>query len=266
LRVGLVSGVEFTESDRMPTHASAPEIDRIAIRQRPSGLPVMRQVWDKLLFLHWPVPAERLRPMIPLRLEIDTWEGAAWISVTPLVVRGLRPPFLPAIPWASRTLEVNLRTYVHLDGAPGVWFFSLDASNPLAVWGARIGYSLPYMHAKIQNREEEGRIEYQSQRTNKRGAPAALNLAWTRGAPLPELSPDTRDFFLVERYCLYSAKGDRIYRAMIHHRPWPLSAATLSHLQSTMVESLGLSTPAVSPLLHALREPLPVDVWRPVRV
>jgi uncharacterized protein YqjF (DUF2071 family) len=246
----------------MSIHAES----RIAIRQRPSGWPVMRQVWDKLLFLHWPLPAEWLRPLIPLRLELDTWEGAAWISVTPLVVRGLRPPLLPAIPGASRTLEVNLRTYVRLNGVPGVWFFSLDASNPLAVWGARIAYSLPYMHAKIQMREEGTQLEYHSRRTDRRGAPAKLDIAWTYGNPLTELAPDTLDYFLVERYCLYAARGDRIYRAMIHHRPWPLAAVTLSHLESKMIESLGIATPATPPLLHALREPLPVDVWRPVRV
>ena len=137
----------------MSASATAPKIDRISIRQRPRGMPVIRQVWDNLLLLHWPIPAERLRPLIPPRLEIDTWEGSAWVAVTPLVVRGLRPPFLPALPWASRTLEINLRTYVHLNGVPGVWFFSLDASNPLAVWGARLAYSLPYLRAKIRKRE-----------------------------------------------------------------------------------------------------------------
>jgi uncharacterized protein YqjF (DUF2071 family) len=241
-------------------------IDRLAIRRRPSGLPIMHQTWDKLLFLHWPIPAEQLRPLIPARLQIDTWEGTAWIAITPLVVRGLRPPLLPALLLASRTLEINVRTYVHLNGVPGVWFFSLDAANPLAVWGARIGFSLPYFRASMRKKEQAGSLEYFSRRTHVGAPPAVLSVAWTRGEPMPERQPETRDFFLIERYCLYAASGDRLYRARIHHRPWPLCAAQLLRLESTMIESHGLPTPGNSPLLHAQAEPLHVEVWPPKRV
>jgi uncharacterized protein YqjF (DUF2071 family) len=241
-------------------------IDRLAIRQRPPGWPMMHQTWDKLLFLHWPIPAEHLRPLVPARLQIDTWEGMAWIAITPLVVRGLRPPLLPALPVVSRTLEINVRTYVHLDGVPGVWFFSLDAANPLAVWGARIGFSLPYLRASMRKKEQEGRIEFTSRRTNAGAPPAVLSAAWTRGARLPEVLPQSREFFLIERYCLYAENASGLYRARIHHRPWPLCSAALLRWESTMIESLGLPTPGHSPLLHALAEPLHVEVWPPQRV
>lgn len=241
-------------------------IDRLGMRQRPAGLPVMLQTWDKLLFLHWPIPASQLRPLVPERLMIDTFEGTAWISVTPLKIRGLRPPFLPPAPLVSQTLEINVRTYVHLDGAPGIWFFSLDASNPLAVWGARISYALPYFRANMKWTEHGERFSCVSRRTHV-GAPAAtLDVAWTRGEPLPEAQPETLDFFLVERCCLYAARGDRLYRARIHHHPWPLRSATLAHLTSTMIEAHGLPTPAQTPLLHAQGAPLQVKVWPPRRV
>lgn len=114
-------------------------IDRLSIRQPPSRPSVMRQTWKKLLFLHWPIDAEALRPLIPSRLEIDTFEGRAWIGVTPFLLRGLRPPYLPPFPFLSSAHEINVRTYVHLDGVPGIWFFSLDADNGLAVATARVG-------------------------------------------------------------------------------------------------------------------------------
>src|SRR5262245_36899528 len=104
-------------------------LDRFSIRSRPTGWPLMRQTWAKLLFLHWPISPDQLRPLIPARLLIDTFEGTAWIGLIPFTMWGIRPPFLPAIPWLSSSHELNLRTYVHVNGVPGVWFFSLDASN-----------------------------------------------------------------------------------------------------------------------------------------
>lgn len=226
----------------------------------------MRQTWDKLLFLHWPMPAEQLRWHVPAPLEIDTYEGTAWVAVTPLVVRGLRPPFLPPAPLVSRTLEINVRTYVHLDGVPGVWFFSLDASNPLAVWGARLGFSLPYFRATMEMSEQEDTIDFTSRRTHAGAAPAEFSASWMRGQRLPEAQPGTRDFFLIERYCLYTISSGRIYRCRIHHRPWTLRTASLSHLQTTMVQATGLAPPAGQPLLHAQADSLAVDVWRPERL
>lgn len=241
-------------------------IDRLGMRDRPPGLPIMLQTWDKLLFMHWPIPAALLRPLIPPRLAIDTFEGTAWIAITPLTIRGLRPPFLPPAPLVSQTLEINVRSYVHLDGAPGVWFFSLDASNPLAVWGARLGYALPYFRAAMKWEERDETFACISHRTHSSAALAELDAAWTHGAPLPEARPETLDFFLIERYCLYAARGDHLYRARIHHRPWPLRRATLSRLHSTMIEAHGLPTPGQPPLLHAQAAPLQVQVWPPQRV
>src|SRR4051794_5637104 len=125
-------------------------IDRLSIRNRPPGHPVMYQTWGKLLFLHWPISPNRLRPLIPSRLEIDTFRGTAWIGITPFTMWDIRPAFFPAIPGISTSHELNVRTYVHLDGVPGVWFFSLDAGNALAVLGARLFFGLPYYDARMK--------------------------------------------------------------------------------------------------------------------
>src|SRR5579884_1510430 len=135
---------------------------------RPFPLPdepwIMEQVWEDLLFLHWPVPMEVMRPLVPRQLQLDVREGTAWISITPLYIRGLRPRGIPALPVVSRFLELNLRTYVVFDGRPGVFFFSLDAANLSAVVGARFGYLLPYFHAKMAASWSAGCRDFQSER------------------------------------------------------------------------------------------------------
>jgi uncharacterized protein YqjF (DUF2071 family) len=241
-------------------------IDRLSVRVRPAGWPLMHQTWAKLLFLHWPLSPELLRPLIPARLQIDTFAEKAWIGLTPFTMWGIRPPFLPAIPGLSSSHELNLRTYVHMDGIPGVWFFSLDASNLLAVLGARFGYSLPYFHARMRLREEGATVHFSSSRRHQGAGPATFAAVWSCGKPLAEAPPETLEFFLVERYCLYTAQGARLYRASIHHRPWPLCQATLSQLSSTMLASQGLPTPDEGPLLHGQAEPLQVEIWPPHRI
>src|SRR5467141_3307998 len=215
-------------------------VDRLSLRQRPGGLPLMHQHWGKLLFLHWRIEEELLRPLIPATLEIDTFDGTAWIAVTPFTMWGIRASFLPPIPGASALHELNVRTYVHLDGVPGVWFFSLDATNSLAVWAARRFYHLPYFKAEMSLDQKGKTIEYSSKRMN---SPAELNATWVIGESLPQSQPGTLQFFLTERYCLYTSHRGELYRARIFHPPWSLQTATLSALDSTMIESAGLPTP-----------------------
>jgi uncharacterized protein len=124
-------------------------IERLSVRARPTGLPIMYQSWGDLLFMHWPVPAQSLRPLIPEPLDIDTHDGVAWIGLTPFTMWGVRPVFAPALPFLSKSHELNVRTYVHLDSVPGVWFFSLDANNRVAVLGARLAFHLPYFGASM---------------------------------------------------------------------------------------------------------------------
>jgi uncharacterized protein len=236
-------------------------IDRLSPRARPSGTPIMHQTWGKLLFLHWRVPVEQIRPLIPERLSIDSWEGSAWVGVTPFTMWGVRPTFLPPVPWVSETHELNVRTYVHLDAVPGVWFLSLDAANPLAVYGARFAFHLPYFRAEMELQEDGPTVHSRSRRTHPDSPLAEFEATWTGGEPLPELAPDTRDFFLIERYCLYTENEGKLYRGRIHHRPWPLCRAALDTLRSTMLEAQGITTPEKEPLLHQQREPIDVEVW-----
>jgi uncharacterized protein YqjF (DUF2071 family) len=223
----------------------------------------MYQTWDKLLFLHWPIKAARLRPLIPSSLEIDTWDDSAWIAVTPFTIRGMRPPLLPPVPPISSMHELNVRTYVHRDGVPGVWFLSLDASSRLAVWGARLGYSLPYQHATIEMDVGGHLTCFRSKRRSRSTAVAEFAARWRLGPRLPAATPGTRDFFFVERYCLYSSDGRRVYRARIHHRPWPLCDARVDELHSTMFQAHGLPEPGTDPVVTAQAEPLRVGIWAP---
>jgi uncharacterized protein YqjF (DUF2071 family) len=236
--------------------------DRLAIRERPEGMPVMHQDWGKLLFMHWRIPAEILRPHIPARLAIDTFDDSAWIAVTPFTMWDIRafPPLLPPVPGLSRMHELNVRTYVHLDGVPGVWFFSLDANGTIAVLTARTFFHLPYFNAEMKLDQHSQTIVYTSRRTERDAPRARFDATWQIGERLPESKPGTLEFFLTERYCLYTAHGDDLYRCRIAHAPWPLQRARLSSFNSNMIESHGLPTPDGAPLLH-YAEAISVDIW-----
>lgn len=237
-------------------------IDRLSIRSRPPGRAINHQWWGKLLFLHWRVPERLLRPLLPERLTLDTHDGAAWISLVPFTMWGIRHPRLPALPLLRRSHKLNVRTYVHLDRVPGVWFLSLDAANPFLVAGGRLLFGLPYFQARMSLREEGHRIHYRSRRMHP-GAPRAdFSAVWEVGDPLPTPEPDSLDFFLTERYCLYSARGDRLYRSRIRHEPWPLAGADLRSLEcGDLFTSQGLPAPEEEPRLHAAEKPLSVEIW-----
>src|SRR5262245_11531661 len=159
---GATSGAK---SRRRAAEPRVPNLtDRMTIRERPVGPALMHQTWDQLLFMHWQLPVETLRPLIPPVLEIDTYHGAAWVGVTPFTIRDSRPSFVPPLPWLSSFHEVNVRTYVHLDGVPGVWFFSLDASSRVAVPAARTFFHLPYHASYISIEEEARRVTLRSPR------------------------------------------------------------------------------------------------------
>jgi hypothetical protein len=237
---------------------------RLMLRERPRGSPLMFQSWGKLLFMHWPVPIAALRPLIPRALAIDTFEGRAWAALTPFTLWGLRPRFVPELPGVSRFHELNVRTYVHHRGVPGVWFFSLDAARRLPVLGARMLFHLPYHRAEMSLEERGGTIDYRSRRL-ARARPAEFRAVWAPGRALPAAVPGSLEFFLVERYCLFAEHRGRIFRARIHHAPWPLREATVREFASTMFEAAGFATPPGPPLLHNAG-PVHVEVWPLERV
>src|SRR5215471_8036474 len=151
----------------MPSILSPAEILRHTAH-RPFPLPespwIMVQIWHDLLFAHWPVPPEALRPLVPPELPIDIFEGKGWIAVAPFHMSGVRPRGIPPLPGLSRFPELNVRTYTTLDGKPGVFFFSLDAANLPAVRAARAFYHLPYFHARMKAHVDGDRVAYSSQR------------------------------------------------------------------------------------------------------
>ena len=226
----------------------------------------MFQSWQDLLFAHWPVPASRIEKLTPPGLMLDTYAGEAWVTVVPFRMSGIRQRFTPAAPWISAFPELNVRTYVKSSSAkesrPGVFFFSLDAGNPLAVSMARRTYHLPYFRAKMRCRKEDDGIRYSSRRTH-RGAPEAEFRAFYRPTgPVYQAAPDSLERWLMERYCLYSVdRNGRVYRGEIHHAPWPLQPAEAEFERNWVAQGHGIFLPDMEPLLHFARK-LDVLTWQ----
>jgi uncharacterized protein YqjF (DUF2071 family) len=219
----------------------------------PDGPWLMAQTWRDLLFAHWPVDAEALRPLIPAPLTLETWDGTAWLGITPFEVTGLRLHGTPPLPGVSRFPELNVRTYVTIGGKPGVWFFSLDAGSAAAVAAARRSYRLPYFHADMEIERLDSAVGYRSSRDDAR-----LQARYAPAAEAFTAAAGTFDHFLTERYCLYAFDG-RVLRAEIHHPPWPLQAASASFGVNTMAP-VGL--PAREPVVHFARRQ-DVVIWPP---
>ena len=216
--------------------------------------------------MHWPVPEGWLRHLIPSSLELDSFEGSAWLGVVPFRMSGVRPRFLPGVPPISNFPEINLRTYVSQGGKPGVWFFSLDAHNPLAVRLARATFSLPYFDAKMSSRASGDGVEYSSIRTHKGAPPARFVGRYGPSSGKTESGPGSLEHFLTERYCLYSAnRKGRVRRGDIHHEMWPLERAEVELEEIDMTSQIGVTLPDTEPVLHFARR-LDVLAWAPRRI
>jgi uncharacterized protein YqjF (DUF2071 family) len=231
----------------------------------PAGPWVMAQSWHDLLFAHWPVEAALLRPLLPPQLQIDTFEGCAWFAVVPFRMTGVRLRGTPSVPWLSAFPELNVRTYVTCGGKPGVWFFSLDAANPLAVAIARAWFHLPYFRSRMNCEEREGWIHYASERTHRKAPAALLDCRYRPVGDVFSAQAGTLEHFLTERYCLYTTNvRAQIIRGEIHHQPWLLQPAEAEFVRNSMTESLSIAlTP--HPLLHFSRRQH-VLVWPPAKI
>jgi hypothetical protein len=236
--------------------------DRMTSRTRPAGPPLMKQTWDEALFLHWRVPIEALRPLVPPPLSIDTHHGGAWVGITPFKVRNAHPAFTPPVlPWTTSFNEVNARTYVYLDGVPGVWFFSLDASSPVAVIAARTFFRLAYFDADVVHEAEGKRIHVHSTRLDE-DVPATLSATWTPGSEVLQAGPGSLEFFWTERYCFYTAHGNTLYRGRIYHEPWPLREVPLAQYETTLLERNGVAIRDGREQARLLAGgPVDVEIW-----
>ncbi len=232
-----------------------------------SGTPwLFRMRWVDLLFMHWPVPADVLRPLIPPGLELDTFEGRAWLGVVPFGMQDVAPRFLPAPPGPGAFPELNVRTYVRRRGRGGVWFLSLDAGSRLAVEGARAAFHLPYYRASMSSTTEGGWVEYRSVREDPRGRPAAFVGRYRPVGPVETAVRGSLAAFLTDRLGLFAVDGGgRLSWTAIRHAPWPLQPAEAEIERDTMAAAHGIALPTEAPLLHFAKR-LDVVAWWPRRI
>ncbi len=215
---------------------------------------VMMQAWHELLFAHWPLRPDALRLLLPPALHLDTFDGDAWVGVVPFHMSHVHPRGLPSLPWVSQFPELNVRTYVSVNGIPGVYFFSLDAANPVAVAIARAVFHLPYFNARMRSQRIIDTISYASRRTHRNAPVAEFRAQYRPIAPVAYAAPGSLEHWFTERYYLYTVAGrDSVYRGDIHHGRWPLQRAELAVTRNSMALSHGIELPNSAPLLHYSR-------------
>ena len=245
-------------------------MDRLAPSQRPDDRPAGFQRWRSLAFLHWEVPVEAVAALLPEGLSVDTFEGRAYVGVVPFTMRDVSPWWSPSVPGVSNFHELNVRTYVHAQGQPGVWFFSLEAASSIAVIAARTGWHLPYHRASMELEEHEGEVRYESRRLWPGPKPAELSLRYRIGESIGAAEPDTFEHFLAERYLLFACselppdaarpEGAPLRVGQVHHRPYPLHRAEVLEVRESVVAACGL--PQTSGPPHVLYSPgVDVDVF-----
>jgi len=224
---------------------------------RPWPLPkepwLMGQTWTDLLFAHWRVSREELERVVPAPLLIDECDGSPWLGITPFRVENLRLRGAPPVPPFSEFPELNVRTYVSVDGAPGIYFLSLDAASSPAVHAARLGYRLPYFKSEIAMGEDGGAIAYVAERVSGDGPPARFSARYGPSGGRVSERPDSPARWLTERYCLYTLdERQRVHRGEIHHPPWPLRNAWAEIEVNSMAAPHGIELHG-DPLLHFSR-------------
>lgn len=231
-------------------------IDRLGPSQRPAGRPAGYQKWRRLLFLHWPVPIAALRPLVPAELELDLWDGEAFVGVVPFAMADIRPAVCPA-GWGLNFLEANVRTYVVLDGQPGVYFLSLEASSRLAVWAARQGWSLPYYFARM-NLEQIGE---ETDFATKRPSGPGLHVRYRVGAMRGASQPETLEHFFLERYLLFVRRRGKMQIGQVHHVPYPAQDAEVLQVEDQLLAAAGLPGPAGLPRYSHYAAGVDVEVF-----
>lgn len=241
---------------------SSANIDRLGPTLRPDEAAIGRQEWRDVLFLHWPLPASIVAPLLPRGLSLDTHNQNAWVTAVPLVMGRVRPAGVP------RSLgmtfhEVNVRTYVHKDGVPGVYFFSLDATSRLAVLGARVLLGMPFRRARIQRHANSGFVEYSSRRPGDRSA--GFEVHAVPGDLLPPSRPGLLQHFLLERYVMFVERGGVVWQQATHHRSLPARAARAVATDVGLLRAAGVVGPlSERPLAHFV-DRVDVELFRPHR-
>ena len=209
--------------------------------------PALLMRWERLTFLHWSYPPDVVQALLPDGLRVDTWEGRAWVAITPFMMAGVHPPGLPAIPQWSTFPETNVRTYVRAaGGSDGLWFLSLDAARA-ATLNARATIGVPYVWSRMRVEQHDQRIHYSSRRI---GSPAHNDVQIDIGDPIPAQELTSADHFLTGRWRAFSRRAGRTFVTPVEHPPWPLHRATVAHLDSSLIRAAGLPAPSGDPVVH----------------
>jgi uncharacterized protein YqjF (DUF2071 family) len=221
----------------MSTHSAAPP-ERVAV-------PVMRQRWDSLSFLHWPYDVDVVQRFLPAGLTVEAWDGRAWIGLVPfeMHVGG------PAGPHMVRFPETNVRTYVvGPDGRPGIWFFSLDAGSVAAVTAARASWQLPYFWSRMSIRRDGDEVVYTASRRAPGPAKAGHEITVVAGDALSDVGEF--EHYLTARFTLWNAVAGKLMRTQADHPPWQLRAATAVECREDLLATAGLPAPEGAPIAH----------------
>jgi uncharacterized protein len=238
-------------------------VDRSWMCEEPNRRCSMIHFWNDLLFLHWEVDIDQLSALIPSDLTIDTFEGKAYIGLVPFRISEIRANGFRPVPGFSTFPEINVRTYVlHKGKNPGVWFFSLDAANVFACFGARLNYKLPYFFAEMSQTENirAGQIQtlYRSRRYFPGPLPAYASIDYiVQSCEARPSEPGTLAHFLVERYLLYAHTGHKLLVGQVNHTPYPIQQATVQMLEENLVSAAGILRPKSPPQILFARS---VDV------
>ncbi|WP_204039066.1 YqjF family protein [Acrocarpospora phusangensis] len=246
-----------------PSDAIKPEEQPVLAPPSPTVVrPVMHQRWSELTFVHWRYPPETVAPLLPPGLSPETFDGSAWVGLVPFLMKGVRMPGMPPLPWMSFFPETNVRTYVRDEsGRAGVWFFSLDAARLPAVVGGRAGFHLPYFWSDMSVRRAATLWTYHSRRRLPGPPGAHVDLEVRVGSSLD--SPDELAHFLTARYLLFNLVSGRLASAQVEHPPWPLQQASLVHLDESLLRAGDIPSPDGPPVLHAsLGVPVRIGMWR----
>jgi uncharacterized protein YqjF (DUF2071 family) len=225
----------------------------------------MRMRWVDLLFAHWPFEPAALAALLPPDVELDTYDGQAWLGIVPFRMEDVAPRGLPSPPVLGAFPEVNVRTYVRHQGRHGVWFLSLDAASRITVEGARTFFHLPYFHAEMSATSDGDVIDYRARRTDPRGAPAELALRYRPTGPVEPAAPESFEAWLTDRLRVFAVDRDgRVLRTEVRHAPWPLQPAEADIQAESLVAAQGLELPGTPPHLRYARR-LDVRGWWPRR-
>jgi len=211
-------------------------LDRLSPGQRPDERAIGFQRWRSLLFLHWQVPEEELRPLIPESLSLDLYDNTAFVGIVLFAMEGVRARWWPEL-LSFQFLETNVRTYVHYQGKPGIYFMSMDANHRPAVWAARRQWSLPYHYAKMKMDQQDQQTNYQLTRASSGTQHQCL---YQPGQSLGPSEPNTLEHFLLERYFLFVEHRNRLCSAQVHHQPYPAHTAETIQCQDELLAAVGL--------------------------